>query len=243
MKLAKYLANLGYGSRRETERLIAAGRVTRANHSRLREGDECTHVDIRVDGNSLDLAPGVVLLLHKPVGYVCTTTKGDDTLVYDLLPQRFVLRTPVIAPVGRLDRETSGLLLLTDDGALNHRITAPRTHVLKTYDVQLASDLCGNEAALFASGALMLQSEIHPLLPATLHVVNSRRVHLTVTEGRYHQVRRMFAAANNHVVALQRLSIGPIVLGDVAEGAWRVLLPTELAALRLATTASKPQAP
>lgn len=242
MKLAKYLANLGYGSRRETERLLTVGRVTRADQSRLKDGDECAHTDIRVDGNPLDPEPGGVLLLHKPIGYVCTT-KGDDKLVYQLLPPRFVLRTPVIAPVGRLDRETSGLLLLTDDGTLNHRITSPRSPVPKTYDVQLATDLCGDEAVLFASGSLMLQSELHPLLPATLEVVTQRRVRVTVHEGRYHQVRRMFAAVGNHVVALQRLSVGPITLDNMVEGTWRMLLPSEVALLRAATTSSTPQAP
>ncbi len=242
MKLAKYLANLGYGSRRDTERLLTAGRVTRADHSRLREGDECAHMDIRVDGNPLDPELGVVLLLHKPTDYVCTT-KGSEKLVYELLPPRFLLRAPVIAPVGRLDRETSGLLLLTDDGALNHRITSPRTHVPKTYDVHLAADLRGDEAELFESGSLVLQSELHPLLPATLHVVSQRHVRVTVNEGRYHQVRRMFAAVGNHVVALQRLSIGPITLGNMVEGAWRTLLPNEVALLRAATTTSTPRAP
>ena len=98
MKIAKYLANLGYGSRRETERLLTTGRVTRADHSRLHEGDECTHSDIRVDRLALDPEPGVLVMLHKPINYVCTT-KGDDKLVYELLPPRFVLRSPVIAPV------------------------------------------------------------------------------------------------------------------------------------------------
>lgn len=237
MKLAKYLANLGYGSRRETEHLLTAGRVTRADHSRLREGDECTHLDIRVDGLALDPAPGVIVMLHKPINYVCTT-KDNDKLVYELLPPRFALRAPVIAPVGRLDRETSGLLLLTDDGALNHRITSPRTHLPKTYDVHLAASLRGGETELFASGSLLLQSESRPLLPATLRVVSERHVRITVSEGRYHQVRRMFAAVGNHVVALHRLSIGPITLNDVAEGTWRLLSAHTLAQLRAATTAS-----
>lgn len=221
LKLAKYIANLGYGSRREVERMIAEDRVLRRDGSPLREGDAFTHDDVLVDGVPLDPPPGSLILLHKPVGYVCSSSASEtNPLVYDLLPRRFLHRSPVIAPIGRLDRDTSGLLLLTDDGQLNHRLTSPRRHVAKTYLAELASDLRGDEVEIFASGSLLLAGEERPLLPAVLEVVAPRTAKVTITEGRYHQVRRMFAAVGNHVTALHRIAVGQWRLDGLEEGEW-----------------------
>lgn len=242
MKLAKYLANLGYGSRREMEWLIGQRRVTRADGSVLDAATITHHDDVRVDGLPLDPPAGSVLMMHKPVGYVCST-KDDSPLVYALLPDRFRRRSPLMSPVGRLDINTSGLLLLTDDGQLNHRITSPRAHLPKTYDVHLDSPLRGDEAELFASGTLVLESESEPLRPAFLEALGEREVRITLTEGRYHQVRRMFAATGNHVVALHRSAIGSLVLDDLAPGAWRALSLPEVAAVFTPPTTSLPAAP
>ena len=231
MKLVKYVANLGYGTRREVERMVREGRVTRRDGTRLADGDEASHDDVLVDGEPLDPPPGAVLMLHKPVDYVCST-RDASRLIYELLPPRFPDRTPIMSPVGRLDRDTSGLLLVTDDGQLNHRITSPRTHLPKTYEARLAHDLRGDEADVFASGTLVLEGEPTPLRPATLDVIDPRHVRLTLTEGRYHQVRRMFAAVGNHVDALHRSALGPLTLGDLPSGEWRVLSTDEVASLR-----------
>ena len=233
MKLARYIANLGYGSRREVTALIERGRVTRKGGGALRVDDPFAHDEVLIDGQPLDPAPGVVLMLHKPTGYVCSTSEATR-LVYELLPPRFLLRTPVIAPVGRLDRDTSGLLLLTDDGPLNHRITSPHTHLPKTYEARLARDLRGDEGETFASGSLMLDAEADPLKPAQLEVLDSRRARVTLTEGRYHQLRRMFAAVGNHVEALHRCALGELRLDGLPPGSWRVLDADELSRLRSA---------
>ncbi len=226
VKLAKYIANLGYGSRRDVTRMLDDGRVTNADGRELEEGDELAHEDIFIDGERLDPPPGSILILHKPVGYVCST-RGSERLIYELFPERFRVRSPVMAPIGRLDLETSGLLLLTDDGQVNHRITSPRTHLPKVYEAELANDLTGNEAGQFASGTLLLDSETEALKPASLEVVDSRHVRVTLTEGRYHQVRRMFAAVGNHVVSLRRAAVGDLQLGDLATGEWRVISADE----------------
>jgi 16S rRNA pseudouridine516 synthase len=118
---------------------------------------------------------------------------------------------------------------MTDDGALLHRIISPKTHVPKVYEATLAEDLKGDEAALFASGAMMLDGEDTPLLPAALEVLGPRQARLTITEGRYHQVRRMFAATGNHVDALGRVAVGGLGLDGLAPGAWRALGPGDLA--------------
>jgi len=222
VKLLRYLANLGYGSRREVLGLLGEERVTDAAGELLYGDDVRAHDDIRIDGQPLDPAPGLLLMLNKPAGVTCST-KDQGRLVYDLLPKRFRLRTPVVSPVGRLDRDTSGLLLFTDDGQLLHRIISPKSKLPKVYVAELASDLRGDEAATFASGTLLLESETTPLLPAELEVLGPRRARLTLHEGRYHQVRRMFAAVGNHVDALHRERVGGLTLGDLPEGAWRLL--------------------
>ena len=222
MKLVKLLANLGYGSRRDVQWMFREGRITDPDGEVLYADDAPAHADVRVDGEPLDPAQGMLLMLHKPVGYTCST-KDPGRIVYDLLPPRFRLRSPLLSTVGRLDRETSGLLLLTDDGALLHRIVSPKSHLSKRYEVTLARDLRGDEAEVFASGTLLLESEYTPLAPAVLEVQDARHASLILTEGRYHQVRRMFAAMGNHVDALHRSAVGGLTLGDLPDGEWRAL--------------------
>lgn len=234
MKLLRYLANLGYGSRKDVTWMFREGRVTDAAGEVLYADDPVDHDDVRVDGEPLDPPPGLVLMLHKPAGYTCST-KDSGRLVYDLLPPRFRLRSPLLSTVGRLDRETSGLLLMTDDGGLLHRIVSPKSRLDKVYDATLAQDLRGDEAALFASGTLMLESEDKPLLPAEMEVLGPRQARLVLHEGRYHQVRRMFAAAGNHVAALHRSRIGGLGLEALPEGQWRALGADDLARLFGAT--------
>ena len=232
MKLVKLIANLGYGSRKQVASMFREGRITDAAGEVLYADDKAGHGDIRVDGEPLDPPPGLALMLHKPVGYTCST-KDTGRIVLDLLPPRFRLRNPALSTVGRLDRDTSGLLLLTDDGALLHRIVSPKSQLEKVYEATLAQDLRGDEAALFASGTLLLESEPTPLAPARLECVDARTARLTLTEGRYHQVRRMFAAVGNHVVTLHRSRIGGMELGGLEAGQWRTLDAGDLATLFL----------
>ena len=222
MKLVKHLANLGYGSRKQVALMFREGRITDAAGEVMYADDPLDHDNLRVDGEVLDPPPGMLLMLHKPVGYTCST-KDPGRIVYDLLPPRYRLRSPLLSSVGRLDRDTSGLLLFPDAGALLHRISSPNSKLSKVYVATLANDLRGDEVELFASGTLMLESEQTPLLPAELEVVEARQVRLTLHEGRYHQVRRMFAAVGNHVEALHRERIGGLGLDDLPEGQWRAL--------------------
>ncbi|MGH8085700.1 MAG: pseudouridine synthase [Lysobacter sp.] len=222
MKLVKLIANLGYGSRKQVALMFREGRITDVDGEVLYADDKVDHAAIRIDGEPLDPASGLVLMLHKPVGYTCST-KDKGRIIYDLLPPRYRLRAPLLSTVGRLDRDTSGLLLLTDDGQLLHRIVSPKSKLSKVYEANLAQDLRGDEAAIFAGGELMLESEKTPLAPAGLDAVDPRHARLTLTEGRYHQVRRMFAAVGNHVEALHRSRVGGLTLGELAEGEWRIL--------------------
>jgi 16S rRNA pseudouridine516 synthase len=229
----KLLGSMGYGSRTEMARLGKAGGI-------VLDGVDLTDVSRRipvtpdlparmeVDGQPLDPVPGLVMMLHKPLGMTCSR-KEDGALVYDVLPPRWRRRDPAISTIGRLDKQTTGLLLLTDDGDLLHRVISPRRHVAKVYRATLARPLTGTEGDVFAAGGLVLEGEDKPLSPAVLEVLSPTEARLTVTEGRYHMVRRMFAAVGNHVEGLHRERVGGLVLpDDLAPGDWRLLDPAQI---------------
>ena len=231
-RLDKFLCGCGAGTRSQVKDILKAGRVTvdgNPEKDGSRKIDPAVHT-VTLDGQPLGGKRRMVVMLNKPAGVTCST-KGQGKLVYDLLPKRFRLRTPVVSTVGRLDRDTSGLLLFTDDGQLLHKIISPKSKLPKVYIAELANDLRGDEAAMFASGSLMLESETTPLLPAEMEVLGPRRARLTLHEGRYHQVRRMFVAVGNHVAALHRERVGGLTLGDLPEGDWRLLGDDERAQL------------
>jgi 16S rRNA pseudouridine516 synthase len=229
MKLVKLLANLGYGSRKDVQRLIRSGAVTDTDGNVLGENDLPPHGQILFRGEELDPPAPLVIMLNKPDSYTCSSEDPGST-IYDLLPERFALRNPGLNPIGRLDKDTTGFLLMTDDGKLLHKIIHPKSNCLKVYQATLDRPLEGHETELFASGTLVLNSETRPLLPASLEVLGDREARITLHEGRYHQVRRMFAAAGNHVLELKRISIGGLQMpDDLEEGDWRVLEPEELA--------------
>ena len=228
MKLVKLIANLGYGSRKDVAQMFRAGRITDLAGEVLYADDVVPHETIRIDDEPIDPPVGLVLMMNKPLGVTCSR-KDPGRVVYDLLPPRYNVRTPALSSVGRLDRDTTGLLLFTDDGALLHRIISPKAQVAKVYEATLAQDLRGDEGELFVSGTMMLESEKEPLAPASLDVLGPRHARLTVTEGRYHQVRRMFAAVGNHVETLQRISVGGLTLGSLPLGEWRAIDAAEAA--------------
>jgi 16S rRNA pseudouridine516 synthase len=188
-RLDRLLANMGYGSRREIGQMAAAGEITLDGKPVLKaDGRLAITRDLpdrmKVEGRPLDPVPGMALMLHKPLGVTCSH-KEAGALVYELLPPRWRMRDPALSTVGRLDKETSGLLLLTDDGDLLHRIISPRRHVPKRYLATLDRPLGGDEVQTFASGTLMLEGDDNPLLPAILEIVEDRQAFVTVTEGRY----------------------------------------------------------
>ena len=186
---------------------------------------------ITVDGEPLDHPGTLVIALHKPVNFVCSHDDREGPSVYELLPDRWLERNPRVESVGRLDRDTSGLLLLTDDHQLLHRLTSPRHHVPKRYVATLDVAPGASVADVFGAGMLVLDGESTACLPATLAEIGPLEYSLTLYEGRYHQVRRMFAAVDCHVMALIRTETGPLELGLLEAGTHRVLSVDEIGAL------------
>ncbi len=236
VRLDRLLSNLGYGVRKDIASMAKAGLIVLDGEGISRADQKITPTldlpdRLIIDDEPVDPMPGLILMLNKPVGVTCSR-KDPGALVEECLPPRWRRRSPAISPVGRLDKDTSGMLLMTDDGQLNHRITSPKYHTPKVYVASLDRPLSGNEASVFASGELMLEGEDKPLLPAELQVINDHNVRLTLHEGRYHQVRRMFAAVGNHVTVLHRERIGGLALpDDLPPGDWRILTEADCASI------------
>jgi len=238
VRLDRLLANLGYGSRREIHALVRKGEVVLDGRS---VSDAGARIGLTADmtermtiqGVPVDPPAPLVLMMHKPAGVVCSHREPGRS-VYELLPSRWRSRIPALSSVGRLDLDTTGLLLITDDGDFLHRVISPKSHAPKRYITRLAEPLVGTESEVFARGDLVLEGEDRPLAPARLEVLDPFTARLTLTEGRYHQVKRMFAAVGNHVTALHRDRIGALDLPpDLTPGAWRRLSPVQCAAVLL----------
>ena len=222
-RIDQILANLGYCSRREARGWVEKGHVTVRGALADDPGQKAHPSDGLVDGEPLDHPEGLLLLLHKPLGLVCSHDIREGPTVYDLLPVRWRQRNPVVTSIGRLDKETSGLLLLTDQTPLVHRLTSPKHKVPKIYVATVDRDLAPDLADVFAAGNLLLEGEKEPCAPAELRLRGPRVAEVTLTEGRYHQVRRMFAATGSTVLTLHRERFGGLDLGGLNPGQWREL--------------------
>jgi 16S rRNA pseudouridine516 synthase len=222
-RLDQLLASLGYGSRREVSDWIRGGRVAVAGHPVRDPSRRVEPAEVRVDGEALDHPGGLLLLLNKPAGVVCSHDPAEGPSIYGLLPARWTRRNPPLVSVGRLDKETTGLLLITDRTALVHRLTSPKHKVPKVYRAVLGRDPPPGVAQVFAAGRCLLPGETEPCAPATLIRVAERVAELTLVEGRFHQVRRMFAAQGCEVLELERVAFGPLRVDGVPRGSWKEL--------------------
>jgi 16S rRNA pseudouridine516 synthase len=220
-RLDAFLSSLGYCSRKEAKKFMRLYTVCIKGEEVFNPALKALHSDITIDGEPLD-AQTLTFLMHKPPNVICS---HDDAgvLIYSLLPQRWQRRNPKLSTVGRLDVDTTGAILITDDGELNHKLTSPKSEVTKVYEAILAQPLKGDEAEIFASGTLMLNGESKPLLPAKLTVLTPTKVQLEICEGRYHQVKRMFAAVGNKVIQLHRNNFAGYSVDDLALGQYKLL--------------------
>ena len=227
-RIDQILSRHGYCSRGESRGWLKAGRVTINGEKAKNPADKVLLPDLRIDGEPVDHPEGILVVLHKPAGLVCSREEREGPNVYSLLPERWSRRNPPITSVGRLDKETTGLLLITDRGELVQRWTSPRHKVTKRYEVMSDQDLDPDLVPLFASGTLRLPDEADPCLPASLILTGVRSAHLDLVEGRYHQVRRMFASQGFRVTSLHRSQFGALELGDLPPGQWRAVSETSI---------------
>jgi len=226
MRLDKFICDCTGLTRTQAGKSIRQGLVS-INGELVKQAARQVSVtdQVELDGEPLQLIGPRYIMLHKPAGYVCANDDPEHPIVFTLLDEPLVER---LHTVGRLDLDTTGLLLLTDDGQWSHRLTSPKHHVAKTYRVWTADPIPADAIAQFAAG-VMLRGEKEPTKPAQLELVSANEALLTIHEGRYHQVKRMFAAIGNKVERLHRERIGALQLPvELAEGEYRSLNEEEI---------------
>ena len=228
MRIEQLLFSQGFGTRRECAALCLAGRVAVAGH--VIDAPDAEVADdtpsFTVDGTTWPQRTPAIVMLHKPTGYECSRAPNEHRGVLDLLPAP--LRRRGVQPVGRLDVDATGLLLLTDDGALLHRLSSPRKQVAKVYEVTSKHPASDAQLAALRDGVL-LRGDTEPVRAAEVERIGTDRLRLTLTQGKYHQVKRMVAAAGNRVEALHRSAFAGLTLPpDLAAGQWSWVDPGAL---------------
>lgn len=234
-RLDKVLANLGYGTRKEVKIIVKNGIVevddVVVNDSGMKIDPEKSK--IKVSGKLINYKKFIYLLMNKPDGVVSATFDNYDETVIDLLEPEHQVFEPF--PVGRLDKDTVGLLLITNDGELNHRLISPKWHVDKVYYAEIDKVVTDEDVKAFAEGIVL--DDGYKCLPAKLEILevdeNGSRVNITIQEGKFHQVKRMFISRDKNVVYLQRIKFGPIELdNELEEGTYRELAEEEVQILK-----------
>lgn len=234
-RLDKILANLGYGSRKEVKALCRKGEVV-VDGTQVKDSAEKVdpvNSTIEVKGEKINYRKFIYLMMNKPSGVVSATFDNYDETVIDLLDPEYQVFEPF--PIGRLDKDTVGLLLITNDGELNHKLIAPKNHVDKVYYAEINKPIDESDIVKFENGITL--DDGYLCMPAKLEVINSNEdgseVHVTIQEGKFHQVKRMFEAVDKSVVYLRRISFGPLKLDEtVEEGNFRELTEEEIELLK-----------
>lgn len=230
MRLDKYLCDLNIASRKELKKIIKSGCVTvngKTVYDSAFHVSELTDI-ISYNGRALAYNKFVYYMLNKPSGVVSATQDNIDTTVVDLLKKENIKN---LFPVGRLDKDTTGLLILTNDGELAHKLTSPSHHVSKKYYVKIEHSLSDSDICRLESGIELTGDGITK--PAKVETISESEIYLTITEGKYHQVKRMLAAVGNQVIALKRISMGKLILDpDLSEGCYRLLSNNEIEILK-----------
>jgi 16S rRNA pseudouridine516 synthase len=233
MRIDKMLANLGFGSRKEVKKILKDGAV-KINDEIVKDAKQ--HVDPETDtvtlhGEIIEYKEFIYLMMNKPQGVISATEDYQEKTVVDLLEMEDAVYAPF--PVGRLDKDTEGLLLLTNDGQLSHRLLSPKKHVPKTYFAVIDQEVTEDDVAAFKNGVTL--DDGYETKPGELKILKSgihSDIELTITEGKFHQVKRMFEAVGKRVVYLKRISMGPLQLDESLElGEYRELTDEEIKSL------------
>ena len=195
-------------------RILFQGMPVKRNNQKVNAGD------ILFDGAKIKHFYSVAVVLYKPIGLICSRLGSD--IIFDVLPSSWINRNPPVNSAGRLDKDTSGIIIITDDGELNHKLTSPKYGLTKTYELETAHPFLGNEPELFKKG-IQLRGEKQICKTAELKITSEYYAVLKISEGKYHQVKRMMGAVGNRIVSLHRTHIGTLGLEDLQPGQWRDL--------------------
>lgn len=233
MRIDKMLANLGYGSRKDVKKLLKDGAV-KVNDKLVKDAKEHVNPEqdtVTLNGDVIEYKEFIYLMMNKPPGVISATEDNHDQTVVDLLEMEDAVFAPF--PVGRLDKDTEGLLLITNDGQLSHRLLSPKKHVPKTYFAVIDQEVTEEDVEAFKNGVVL--DDGYETKPGELTILKSglhSDIELTITEGKFHQVKRMFEAVGKKVIYLKRLSMGPLKLDESLElGEYRELTDDELQSL------------
>lgn len=221
-RIDQWLSLMGYCSRQEAKVFLKKIDL-RFQERRCLDPSEKTSCEMILNGEALDHPLGLVLIMNKPAGYVCSQNEKEGPRVFDLLPDRWQKRSNAIQTVGRLDKDTTGTLILTDQGDWLHEWSHPKIRWNKNYLVEYKGILPPDTESLFLSGSLTLPGEKNPCLPSTLERIDLQKARLILQEGRFHQVKRMFESQKTIVTRLHRESFGPWSADDLAPGCWKVI--------------------
>lgn len=234
-RIDKVLSNLGHGTRKEVKGLLKKGKV---EIDGVIASDSAMKIDpdkaiIKVSGEEINYRKYIYLIMNKPAGVVSATVDNHDETVIDLLDEQYHSFKPF--PIGRLDKDTVGLLLITNDGELNHKLIAPKNHVDKVYYAEINKFIDEKDISTFKNGVVI--DDGYKCMPAILEVLNANEngseVMVTIQEGKFHQVKRMFESVNKKVVFLRRISFGPLKLDEsLSEGQYRELSEEEINSLK-----------
>lgn len=234
MRIDKFLSNMGFGSRKEVKKLLKAG-VVHVNEKIIK--DPSFHLSPEEDtvtagGETIKYKKYIYLMLHKPAGVISATEDVRESTVIDLLDEEDIIFDPF--PVGRLDKDTEGLLLLTNDGQLAHQLLSPKKHVPKTYYAEIRGEVSVTDIEAFRKGVTL--DDGYFTKPGELEIIEAgdhSKILLTITEGKFHQVKRMFEAVNKKVIYLKRMKMGKLVLDEnLDKGEYRELTDEEISLLQ-----------
>ncbi len=226
IRLDKYLCSVGLGSRENAKKLIRNGRITVEGQSFLKAETKIDeNAAVFLDGERLQYRKFVYLVFHKPAGVLTAKSDAREKTVFDFIEPK----VPDLSPVGRLDKDTEGLLLFTNDGALAHRLLSPKSEIPKTYYLRTDTPIAPDAAEKLLQP---IKFSDFTSKPAVLQVLSGNEAKITVTEGRFHEVKRLLHAVGSDVTYLKRIAFGPLLLGDLPLGACREVTEEELEALR-----------
>lgn len=217
-RIDKILSNYGYCSRNEANKWARAKRI-KVDGEIVRDASLKVLVNqLTIDDEPIEFPGEITVLLNKPAGYVCSHNEGPR--VYDLLPEEWMFRDPVPSVAGRLDKDSTGLVIITTDTWLQHKLISPKSKLEKYYDVTLDRPFDHAIIDKFKSGTIQLEDEPKPCLPAQLIPYDETRCQVILLEGKYHQVKRMFGVLGYTVIKLHRTQIGPFIIDDIPEGGY-----------------------